>query len=160
MRRVGRRSPNMGGRAPGPLPVLLPTDNQARAVSLGLRTSGYIDENTLAGAVVRRGDHGRPDRGQLGRDGDGALPLSRVIADPLAVMDVTDPVLQQDECLRAVIHAQTVAGTQVLVDPHPEIRHHPPFESVAPAYRLVAPSESDREVLHEPVPGCRAGGGE
>ena len=89
----------------------------------GAKASSRIDEDALARAIFgRRHDAGLDPR-QLAGNGDGALPLAGVVSDPLSVMDVADPVLEDEEGFRAMIDAQAIAGTEILVDPHPEVGH-------------------------------------
>ena len=74
-----------------------------------------LDEDALAGALLGRMDH-IDDVPRL-HPGDAAGP-TRIVEDLTRLGHVGDAVLQLHEDVGAVIEAETVAGTQVLVDPH------------------------------------------
>jgi oligopeptidase B len=95
-----------------------------RAVALGGASLAGVDENALAGAGQSSVDHGllaaRLNVGQ-------AAGPTGVVEHELVLSDVGNPVLQLHEHVGAMVETQTVAGAQVLIDPHP----HDIFDTIA-----------------------------
>ena len=83
-----------------------------------------LDEDALSGTHLGGHDDFVAELRQLIGDGDQAVPLPGVVAEPFAVVDVADPVLEDHEHLRAMIDTETVAGAEILVDPDPVLRRH------------------------------------
>jgi hypothetical protein len=74
-----------------------------------------LDEDALAWAVHGGRDHLLP---LFGRDRDQALGSAGIVADAVLISYIGDSVLEDYEHFRAVIDAQTIACTEVLIDPH------------------------------------------
>jgi hypothetical protein len=94
-------------------------DSGRRGLSIG------FDEDALPRTILRGGN----DIGFLtGLHERHTARATRVITDYACLHDIGDPVLQLHEDIGAVIDAQAVARTKVLIDPYPHpsmlpIRH-------------------------------------
>jgi oligopeptidase B len=105
----------------------------------------YVDEDALAGTCQRGVDDSllvaRCDSGQ-------AAPATRIVEHELGLGHVGDAVFQLHEHIGAVVDTQSVAGTQVLVDPHP----HDSAEATVHTWQDGESTVTDTVcAVHEPI---------